>query len=171
MVKQTAKQIAINTAKQFARESNEMMKDVGEQLAVTPEIKKEGSSNAKPQEGKINKNDQNLAKLRSNSRQMQELRQELEGIEKQDKYKELQRRISEGEDIALIDYVNELSSEQREVLESLKRAVHEQKDNQMKVQGRESLPQIISKRARGAVQGMVKKRNSSPVEMRQPPSG
>lgn len=100
---------------------------------------------------------------------MNELRGELEQIRRENLFNELQKKISEGEYIALGDYEKDLGYEQREVLKAQMEAIQERKAKEISTR-KETIPQIISKRARGMM-GTIKKRNQQHVEMRQPPSG
>ncbi len=162
MLKQTAKQVAVNTAKQVAYESNEFLKSTREQIAPIeiPEKKEEQGQKEAQQEQPKPKDMSFLNDYKS----------ELEQIRRDNLFKELQRKISEGEEIPLKNYIRDLSSEQREVLKAQMEAVKVRKEMAENAQKKDSFPQVISKKGRGMLNSF-KKRNQQHVEMRQPPSG
>lgn len=160
--KQTAKQVAINAAKQAARESNEVLRTAGEQIFSSSEKPQERQEGKKEDIAQNNPPQKNLSFLN-------EYKGELEQIRRDNLFKELQREIAEGEEISLENYVKELGSEQREVLKAQMEAMKTRREAAAN-QKHESIPQIISKRARGMM-GIIKKRSQQHVEMRQPPSG
>lgn len=167
----SAKQIAINVAKQAARESNEFLKTAGQQVLATPESSREQESNPTriPQEREAVVDRQQQAPKKDLSF-MNIYKNELEQIRQENLFKELQKRIAEGEEIPLEDFATQLTSEQREVLKAQMEAVRVRKEA-MKKEKSDTIPQIVSKRARGMIGGMVKKRNEQHIETRQAPSG
>src|SRR5258708_17165030 len=121
---QTAKQIAIQAAKQTIRESNEFLKSTREQIAPLPQTEVKQKPEQKKEEPKVDE-----AKLANQkSRMMQAYDSELNEIRRDNLFKELQRKISEGEEIALQDFAEELTSDQREVLKAQMEAVQIQKE-------------------------------------------
>ena len=160
-IPQTAKQIAISAAKQVLHESNEILKSVGEQIAPIPELPKPKNLE-QPEEVEENK-PKDLSFLNV-------YKSELDEIRRENLFKELQRKISEGEDVYIENYAMQLASEQKDVLKAQMEAVKMQKEA-TKVQQRESPLQVVAKKGRNAMMGMFKKKNEQHVEMRQPPSG
>lgn len=156
-----SKQAAINVAKQVANESNEILKTAKEQITYTTPNQNEATS-SKPKEEQEKPKPRNLSFLN-------DYKNELEEIGRENLYKELQRKISEGEEIPLGDFANQLSSYQREVLKAQMEAAKSQKEA-AKAHESETPLQIISKRGRGII-NTVSQRNKQHVEMRQPPSG
>jgi glutaredoxin len=88
---------------------------------------------------------------------MNEYRNELEQIRKETLFKDLMKKITGGEFVALADYVNDLSFEQREVLRAQMEAVKNRREEEARERKeKETVPQIISKRARGMVGAFVR---------------
>jgi len=116
---QTTKNLAQKIARQIAQEPLEVLKDVGEQTSVVraPEKQEQPEKTKEPQDDPIEK-----ARM---VRRMEAYQRELEDIRKQDKFGELQRRISQGEEIPLEDYP-ELTVEQKQVLRAQMEAVRNQ---------------------------------------------
>lgn len=159
MTKPTAQQIR----KLIVNEPLEILKTAREQ--ISPINLQEDESRPHIETESINEQ-----KLESQkSRRIEALDAELNQIRRDNLFKELQRKIAEGEGIPLENYIKELGSDQREVLKAQMEAVSMRKiANENKSQ--DSLPQIISKKARGMVGGMVKKRNQQHVETQKMPS-
>jgi hypothetical protein len=163
---------AQKTVKQIVREPLEILKDVKEQtLGETlnsspppPEKKNSDQEKIIEQQGKIN--DQ-----MKSGRRMEALQKEIDDIRKQDVFKDLQRRISEGEEISLEEYP-ELSVDQKQVLNAQMEAVRNQKaaanNNVLK-----EVPTIHSKPSRrfGAGQKSQAEKEQTRVEKPIPPSG
>ncbi len=165
-IKQTAQQIAAQVAKQTIHESNEFLKSAREQIA--PSVQPQQSE--KPQEKKEDyKVDEERFKAES-KRLMQTYESELNQIRRDNLFKDLQRKVSEGEDISLESYQNELSFEQKDVLKAQMEIVQNQR-KMVASQEKSSPLQVIAKKGRNAMMGMFKKKNEQHVEMRQPPSG
>lgn len=165
MIKQTAKQIAKQAAKQLAQEPLEILKDAREQIegTQTPEQNQEQGS----ERPKGPTPEETAKKEAKSQRLMQAYTSEIEDIRKRDLFKDLQRRISEGEDLPVEEY-QELSIEERQVLEAQKQAVQAQKAQA--VEQRETPLQIISKKGRKMFGKVGLKREQTKIEMRQPPS-
>ena len=162
----TAKQVAINVAKQAAHEGNEIFKSAREQIITTSETPIKESPLDKGDSFKNLSNPSNESHPRNLSF-LREYKQELDQIRRDNLFKELQRKIAEGEIIPLENYINELSYEQREVLKAQMEAMKirlEQENSQ-----KPSFPEIVAKKGRGMF-NKIKKRNEQYVETRQPPS-
>jgi hypothetical protein len=163
---------AQKTVKQIVREPLEILKDVKEQtLGETlnpptspPEKQNNDQEKIIEQQGKLN--DQ-----MKSGRRMEALQKEIDDIRKQDIFKDLQRRISEGEEIPLEEYP-ELSVDQKQVLNAQMEAVRNQKaaanNNVLK-----EVPTIHSKPSRrfGAGQKSQAEKEQTRVEKPIPPSG
>ncbi|HWA51663.1 MAG TPA: hypothetical protein VG895_01250 [Patescibacteria group bacterium] len=159
---QSSKQIAINAAKLVARESNEVLKTAGEQIMPSPQDEKKPGDPERPKEVE-GQRPKNLSFLN-------EYKQELNEIKRENLFKELQRKIAGGETVYLENYINELGHEQREVLKAQIEVMENRKLQEESSKKESGIPQIISKKARGMITGMVKKRNQQNVETRMPPS-
>src|SRR5574337_575670 len=117
---QTAKQIAKQVAKNLAREPLEILKTAREQLDATGyQDKDQRQSEQKTQEPTP---EEKQKKEMQSQRLMSAYQSEIEDIRKQEVFKDLQRRISDGEDISVTEYT-QLTPEQRQVLEAQKQAV------------------------------------------------
>ena len=169
---QTAKDLAVKIAKQVAREPLEILKNAGEQAvgseASKPIEKIPNSSPTKPTEGQENALDQ-----MKSTRRMEALNQELKDIQKQDLFKDLQEKISLGEEIPLQDYP-ELSMEQKQVLNAQMQAVKVQMVNAQYANDKSlEVPAIHSKPSRrfGAGQKHEAEKQQTRVEKPVPPSG
>jgi len=162
---QTAKQVAIQAAKQTVRESNEFIKSAREQIAPPPQSEQHQE---KPEEKKEEPKVDEAHLASQKSRMMQAYDSELTQIRRDNLFKELQRKISQGEEITLEDFITQLSSEQREVLKAQMEAIKMQKEAAQS-QSQNSIPEIISKKGRQMF-NKIKKRNEQHVETRQPPS-
>lgn len=112
-VQDTAKKIA----KQLAWEPLEILKESKEQITGSGSLPAEPAIEKPLEESRLDSNT-----LIKNERQMQALGRELDDIRKQNLFKDLQRRISQGEEIPLEDYP-ELSLEQKQVLKAQMEAV------------------------------------------------
>lgn len=154
-------QIAQSVARQTVHESNEFLKSVREQISPVPDLPKPNNLD-KPREVEENK-PKDLSFLNT-------YKSELDEIRRENLFKELQRKISEGEDVPIENYAMQLSSEQKDVLKAQLEAMKTQKEA-LKAQQKESPLQVVAKKGRNAMMGMFKKKNEQHVEMRQPPSG
>lgn len=160
-VKQTAQQIAKQVARNTFEESEKFAKAAREQISPVPQTQEK-------HEQKEEKRQEEPIPPKTN-RLMQTYNAELEDIRRENLFKDLQIKIANEEDVPIENYQNELSSEQREVLKAQIEAIKARKAAEESRQN-ESIPQIVSKKARGML-NTFKKRNQQHVEMRQPPSG
>lgn len=175
-VKQSAKTLAQQIAKQMAREPLEILKDVKEQ-SVGDQNPSE-TRDTQQQNGSVDQtellNRQN--ELQDNmklERLLGALNREIDDIRKQNLFKELQRRISEGEVVPLEEYTN-LSMEQKQVLLAQMEAVKTQMLNAKYANDQFSeVPSIISKPSRrfGAGQKAQAQKEQTHVEKPVPTSG
>jgi len=169
----SAQDIARNIAKQIAQEPIEILKDAGSQVT--------GIESVKPQEGdpEVRNNSQTKEvtaqkevkdKVFAN-RRMQALQSEIDDIRKQDVFKDLQSRISQGLDVPLEDYP-ELSMEQKQVLKAQMEAYKNQQQASFQANVNE-VPAIHSKPSRrfGAGQKHEAEKQQTRVEKPVPPSG
>lgn len=169
----SAKNLAQQIAKQMAREPLEILKDVKEQTTgQEPSVQ---SNNQQPkssdnQNKQIGQQKEIQDKMKS-TRRMEALNRELEDIHKQEKFSDLQKRISEGDQISLEEYP-ELSMEQKQVLKAQMEAV---KNQQLAISNQPlGLVEPATKKGRqlfnfGKKQAM--KNEQTRVEKPVPPSG
>jgi len=171
----TAQDIAKNIAKQIAHEPLEVLKDAGDQIV--------GTEPAKPQETNKADNRANNSTADIMSRQgevkdktfaerrMRALQSEIDDIRKQDVFKDLQTRISQGESVPVEDY-QELSMEQKQVLKAQMEAVKNQIAREQ-AGSVDNVPTIHSKPSRrfGAGQKHEAEKQQTRVEKPVPPSG
>lgn len=164
--KTTAKQIA----KQMAREPLEILRAASKQVAPIPEtehtgekIQSQGEENRSPEPSENQKKEKEI----KSQRLMEAYNAEIEDIRKSNLFADIQRRISEGEDVSLAEY-GELTIEQRQVLEAQKEAMKARRQQEEAVT--ESPLQIVSKKGRKMFGNIGLKREQTKVEMRQPPS-
>ena len=169
----SAKSLAQQIAKQMAQEPLEIFDDVKEQIGIESAGQPGGERPRQPdnldQQQNIHQQNTLQDKMRS-ERRMEALIREIEDIRKQDIFKDLQRRISEGEVVPLEEYPD-LSLDQRQVLNAQMEAVK----NQM-AQSRNNVvdvPSIHSKPSRrfGAGQKSQAEKEQTHVEKPVPPSG
>lgn len=127
----SAKDLAKQIAKQMAGELPEVLKTAGSQ--VTGMEKPGGPEGQRPQSAPGNSDQEKLLSRQQEiqdkmkaGRRIEALDRELEEIRKQELFKELQRKIAEGEDVPLQEYP-ELSMEQRQVLNAQMEAVRFQR--------------------------------------------
>jgi hypothetical protein len=171
---QSAKNLAQQVAKQMAREPLEMFKDAGSQVTGA-EIQKTQENlpqNQNPEDqAKITGHQNELADKARSARRMEALNREIADIQKHDLFKDLQGRISEGEEIPIADYT-ELSMEQKQVLKAQMEAVRNRKTEIQKNTFTE-VPVIRSRPSRrfGAGQKQEAERQQTRVEKPIPPSG
>lgn len=177
-VGQSARDLAQKIAKQMAREPLEIIKNAGGQITGTETQK---PSEAYPQ----NQSSENQAKIlghqnelqdkAKSGRRMEALNQELKDIHKQNLFKELQAKISQGFDVPVADF-SELSMEQKQVLNAQIEAVKFQKQQAAYNQSRGGVVMSSSKPSRrmGAGQRGQKaeaEKQQTRVEKPVPPSG
>lgn len=170
----SAKNLAQQIARQMAQQPLEILKDAkeqitGEQTSGQPDGQQPGGSDEQKklieQQGQLN--DQ----LKS-GRRMEALSREIDDIRKQDMFKDLQRRISEGEEIPLEEYP-ELSMEQKQVLNAQMEAVRMSRRQDVQVSTQPKVPAVHSKPSRrfGAGQKSQAQKEQTRVEKPVPPSG
>jgi hypothetical protein len=170
----SAKGLAQQIAKQMATEPLEILKDVKEQttgVGVSEQQSTENTGNSDNQK-KLLEHQNDLQDKMKSSRRMEALDRELDDIRKRDLFSDLQRKISEGEEIPLEDYT-ELSMEEKQVL----KAQMEAYKNQMQLmqnQKQDTLLEPAVKKGRqlfnfGKKQGV--KNEQTRVEKPVPPSG
>jgi hypothetical protein len=169
----SAKNLAQQIAKQMAREPLELLKDAKEQTTGdtigspdhAPGDQTDDQKKLTEQQGKVN--DQ----LKS-GRRMEALNRELVDIHRRKQFAELQKRILEGEEIALEEYP-ELTMEEKQVLKAQMEAVKKQIEIQ-KAQDKSGLVEPAVKKGRqlfnfGKKQSV--KNEQTRVEKPVPPSG
>ena len=167
----SAKTLAQQIAKQIAQEPIEILKTARSQVAGTESVgrpeNKPPTLSEPPEPGEAKQKEQ-VDKLKS-ARRIEALNRELTDIEKQDKFKELQKRISEGEEISLEEYPD-LTIEQKQVLKAQMEAVK----NQQLVSSEKPLVEPQAHRGRQLFNFGKKtamKREQTHVEKIVPPSG
>lgn len=167
------KKPAGSLAKQIAQEPLEILKTAGEQV-MGSEV---STGSEKPQESdenqkKLLEHKEKLQDEMKSSRRVEALSRELEDIHKQDLFKDLQARITNGEEIPLEDYP-ELSLEQKQVLNAQMKAVRIQMENGKSANGK-SLVEPAVKKGRQLLNFGKKqavKGEQTRVERPVPPSG
>ncbi len=176
-VGQSAKSLAQQIARQMAREPLEVLKTASSQ--VTGEEKRSsGEFQPQPQtqeeQTKLIHHQQEIQDKMKSSRLIEALERELGDIHKQDIFKDLQARITNGEIIPLEDY-SELSMEQKQVLKAQMEAVAFQKKQQefAESQGGGSLFGSAKKGRKqgGGGQKQEAEKQQTRVEKPVPPSG
>lgn len=125
----SAKSLAQQIARQMAQEPLEVLKTAssqvtGEEMQRSPE--NQSASQTPEDQTKLLHHQQEIQDKMKSTRRMEALERELGDIHKQDLFKDLQGRISKGEEIPLEDY-SELSMEQKQVLKAQMEAVKFQK--------------------------------------------
>ncbi len=168
MNKPSPKKIAIQIAKQGTQETLKVFETASKQIGLKPETSQQNEENSNNPK-KLNEPtpQEKMAKAAQSQRLMQAYDTELEQIRKENLFKELQRKIAQGETVAIENF-SELTPEQREVLKAQTQAIEMQKEAS-KSQQKESVPQVVSKKGR-KILGMFKKKSQQYVETRQPPS-
>lgn len=175
----SAKTLAQQIAKQMAREPLEIFKDIreqatGEELAGKPannEGEKSPPENPKDQ-AKLIEHQQELQDKMKSNRLLEALNRELDDINKQKIFKDLQARIANGEEISLEEYP-ELSMEQKQVLMAQMEAVKKQMLNAKYANDKSiGVPSVVSKPSRrfGAGQKKEAEKQQTHVEKPIPPS-
>ncbi len=168
----SAKNLAQQIARQAAREPLEILKDIKEQASgeiLNPSVNQPENQNEDRK--KLINDQEKLGDKMKSGRRMEALTREIEDIRKQNIFKDLQRRISEGEEVSLEEYP-ELSMEQKQVLMAQMEAVKNQKAAANKNTLME-VPTIHSKPSRrfGAGQKSQAEKEQTRVEKPVPPSG
>lgn len=170
----SAKSLAQQIAKQMAGEPLEILKEAKEQTTGVGTSEQQSDRNTDDSESqkKLVEHQNDLQDRMKSSRRMEALDRELDDIRKQDLFSDLQRRISEGEEIPLEDYSN-LSMEQKQVLKAQMEAYKNQ-IRQMQNQEKGGLMEPAVKKGRqlfnfGKKQSV--KNEQTRVEKPVPPSG
>jgi len=171
---QTARDLARKIARQVAQEPLEVLKKAesqvtGSETQSPQEISPQGQ-NPDTQTKIAERQGQLRDKLKS-GRRVEAYQRELDDIRKRDLFKDLQRRVSEGEEIPVEDYP-ELSMEQKQVLKAQMEAVRAQSAKQQAA-GQNVLEVPRSKRGRrfGQTRKQEVERQQTRVEKPIPPSG
>jgi hypothetical protein len=167
----SAKTLAQQIAKQIAREPLEVLKTAKEQTVgrqTSGELQSQTSGQSEEQKKQIGQQNELQDKMKS-SRRMEALNRELDDIRKQDILKDLQAKITQGEEISLEEYP-ELSIEEKEVLKAQMEAVRKSR------QGSQTSGQLIepvSKHGRrfGPTRKQEAEKQQTHVEKPVPPSG
>lgn len=167
-VSQTAGVLAKNVVKNATEESLEILKEGGRQVA--------GISSSEADQKVPRKQEYNLTESYANdkvrsSRLIGALQKEIEDIRKQDLVKELQTKISRGDEISLDDY-HELGIEEKQVLKAQMEAYQIRK-SQVGSESFKEVPVVRSKPSRrfGAGQKHEAEKQQTRVEKPIPPSG
>jgi len=170
---QSAKGLAQKIAKQIAQEPLEVLKDVREQVApqeISPQNPQPSQNNEN--QNKALEEQQKIQDKMKSGRRMEALNRELSDIHKQDLFKDLQAKISQGIEVPLEDY-SELSMEQKQVLKAQMEAVRMSKRQNVQTSRQLEVPAIHSKPSRrfGAGQKQEAEKQQTRVEKPVPPSG
>ncbi|MEK7471009.1 MAG: hypothetical protein AAB622_03370 [Patescibacteria group bacterium] len=168
----SAKNLAQQIAKQMAREPLEILKTSREQITgekLTPK-EEQHKPQTEDQQKEINKANMLNDKLKS-TRMVEALNYEISDIQKQDLFKDLQKRISEGEEIPIEDFA-ELSFEQRDVLKAQIEAVKMQMQMQNAKNSNAKFELFgPAKKGRRMGQKQAAQKEQTRVEKPVPPSG
>lgn len=170
----SAKSLAQQIARQIAREPLEVLKTASSQV-TGEEVQRPQENRSSPQtsedQTKLLHNQQEIQDKMKSTRRMEALERELGDIHKQDLFKDLQGRISRGEEIPLEDY-SELSMEQKQVLKAQMEAVKFQKQQAAYNQSQEGFKMPGSKKGRKMNgQKQEAEKQQTRVEKPVPPSG
>jgi len=172
----SAKKMAQAVARQIAQEPLEILKTASSQI-TGEETPKPQESYSQPQSGdaqaKIIRNQQELQDKIKSSRRMEAFQRELDDIRKQDLFRDLQEKISQGFEIPLTDYPD-LSMEQKQVLKAQMEAVRFQKQQMEYAESQGGGPLFgSSKKGRrmGSNQKQEAEKQQTRVEKPVPPSG
>jgi hypothetical protein len=167
----SARDLAQKIARQISQEPLEVLKTAANQV-TSPETMPQNPPQEQNNETR-EKAVESQKKLQDNmksTRRMGALEQELKDIHKQDLFKDLQDKISQGVDVPVADY-SELSVEQKQVLMAQKEAY--QKSKAANENSFVEVPAIHSKPSRrfGAGQKQEAEKQQTRVEKPVPPSG
>jgi len=170
----SAKSLAQQIAKQMAREPLEVLKTARAQVGNEQAAPSENfPQNQESDDQKIKTHREGeLADKMKSGRRMEALNRELSDIQKKDLFSDLQRRISQGEEIPLDDFPG-LSIEEKQVLKAQMEAVRIQKAN-IQNQSAGVLVEPASRKGRQLFNFGKKaevKRQQTHVEKIVPPSG
>jgi hypothetical protein len=169
----TAQDIAQKIARQVAQEPLEILRDARDQMTGVETTRQPDSQPPGQQAGQQEKlvEQQKVQDNLKAQRRMEAFQRELEDIRKQDLFKNLQEKISQGITVPLEDY-SELSMEQKQVLKAQMEAVRNQMAKQQAA-GQNSLEIPVSKKSRrfGSSQKQEAEKQTTHVEKPVPPSG
>ena len=166
---QTTKNLAQKIARQIAQEPLEILKDAREQVVGKVSTSQNQAPRNEEQERIIDR-DQKMAQDNMKSgRRVEALDRELKDISRENLFKELQRKISEGQEVYVEQY-SELSMEQKQVLKAQQEAVENQKLNTQNQSEGKSLFGS-SKPGRKFGQKQQAQKEQTRVEKPVPPSG
>ncbi|MEK7550361.1 MAG: hypothetical protein AAB535_01045 [Patescibacteria group bacterium] len=155
--------------KQIVQEPLEILQNAREQIAP---VNVPTSEKQVDDEQKIERNQNELVDKTKSSRRIEALDRELKDIERDRIFKEIQRKISEGQEVYLEEYP-ELSMEQKQVLNAQVEAVKQQMLNAKNANAK-SLTEPVAKKGRKLFNFGKKtamKREQTHVEKPVPPSG
>jgi len=170
------KKLAQTVAKQLAQEPLEILKSASAQVTGV-ETQRPQENYQQPQnpdnQTKMVQHQQELQDKMRSSRRMEAYQRELEDIRKQDVFKKLQERISQGEEVPLQDF-SELSMEQKQVLNAQMEAVRFQKKQAEYMESQNSgglFGSAKKSRRMGSSQKQEAQKQETRVEKPVPPSG
>ena len=170
---QSAQDLAQKIARQMAQEPLEVLKTARDQVTTPGKVApvSQPSQNGESSE-KTSGDQQKLQDNMRSARRMEALNQELNDIRKQDLFKDLQDKISQGVEVPIADFP-ELTMEQKQVLMAQKEAYQNQKSKMENQNASIDVPTIQSKPSRrfGAGQKQEAERQQTRVEKPVPPSG
>lgn len=171
---QDPKTLAQKIAQQLKQEPLELLKSARSQVAGQEYSEDRPQQQINPDEQFRVQTEQLKAQDNAKSKRLIEaFQRELEDVRKQNLLKELQKKISEGEEVPLENYP-ELSIEHKQVLKAQMEAVKAQIQRQKQVQENSSFIEPIAKKGRQLFNFGKKtavKREQQHVEKVQPPSG
>lgn len=174
----SAKSLAQQIARQMAQEPLEVLKNASSQV-TGQEVSRSQENYSQPASGedqnKLINHQQELQDKMKASRRMEALARELEDMHKQDLFKDLQAKISEGMEVPLENY-EELTIEQKQVLNAQMEAVKFQKQqaeyNQAQSEGGSLFGSAKkSRKMGGGGQKGAAQKEQTRVEKPVPPSG
>lgn len=166
------KQAIKKSAQQMAQEPLELLRNATKQVTGVENLPNSNPEpqQEKPKEDAVPQDEQNHKKqvTEQDGRHLQALESELKDIRRQKLFKELMKRIQEGEDVPIEEF-SELSYEQRDVMIAQTEAVKNRNVQQVA----SSVEMPIAKRGRkmGGGQKGAAKRETTRVEKPVPPSG
>lgn len=166
---QTTKNLAQQIAKQVAQEPFEILKTATGQLVGSERAQENDMQSEPVKRHEVDDNKLQADRLRS-ARQVEALNREIVDIKKQDLFKDLQKKIADGEEIYIENYP-ELSSEQKDVLRAL---VEVAKNREVRQSGKDEFTEPAAKKGRQLFNFGKKtamKREQTHVEKPVPPSG
>lgn len=160
-------------AKQIAQEPLEILKTAKEQLIPEESYQdKEDKQNSEDNQAKALQEQKELQDKMMSNRRREVFERELEDIKRETLFKDLQRKIANGEEVYLEEYPT-LSIEQKQVLMAQMEAVKNRIEMQ-KNQGQDTLTEPAAKKGRQLFNFGKKtamRREQTHVEKPVPPSG